>query len=174
MEFFPKCVIVGSAGVGKSSILSALDPKRTEEDRVATIMSKSGAILDVEIFEFNDKTISEGDNPNVLLRGDAYMFVYSVDQPKSFEFIRNIMNSLKKRQKKRKIRFIVVANKVDLEDQRAVTKEDGLNLTEHFRGSLYIETCALQSASDVFTRVADFLNSSTYLQTDIGCNCTLQ
>lgn len=82
-----------------------------------------------EVFTISDESGKSG-----------LMLVYSVDQPESFAFIPDIMESLKKRQRKRKIIFITVANKVDLEDQRAVAKEDGLNLSENFRGSLYMRT----------------------------------
>ena len=174
MDFLPKCVVVGKSGAGKTTLINALNETQDPGERVFTISSKAGAIVDMEIIELNDQTITDGDNRNIVLRGDAYVFVYSITSQSSFDFVKEVMESLKKRQKKRKMKFIIVANKTDLDDERVISKEQGTALASECAKSIYIETCATarEHSSEVFARAADIMNSSPGLQTDVGCACS--
>ena len=175
MDFLPKCVVVGESGTGKTTLINALNETQDPDERVFTISSKAGAIVDMEIIELNNETITDGDNRNFLMRGDAYVFVYSITSQSSFEFVKEVMESLKKRQKKRKMKFIIVANKSDLNDERVISKEQGTTLASQFAKSIYIETCATarDKSPEVFARAADIMNSSPGLQTDVGCACSV-
>lgn len=73
--------------------------------------------------------------------GDGFMIVYDVTMPETFEEVLRIREKITIVKEDPDVPILLVANKVDLEDDRAVTTEAGEELAERF-GTMYIETSA--------------------------------
>lgn len=171
--FRPKCVVVGQSGVGKTSMLNAYREGATHDadDYTVSLVTTGGGIVDVDLYELNESTIEE--KAPILLSGDAYILVYSVNDRNSYERLREVMAKLQVRQKKRRMGFIIVGNKCDLQSQIVVTEEDGAALARETKNSSHFRICATRGehVADVFEKAAKTIDSTQDLTTDVACEC---
>ena len=65
---------------------------------------------------------------NYLKKADGVIFVYAINNKQSFENITKWLELLNKTNNNAALKMSLVANKIDLEDQREVTKEEGETL----------------------------------------------
>lgn len=146
-----KTIILGNASVGKTTIVQKFTTGKFRNDYLPT--------LGISITEQEYDLI--GDNQNTVnfmlwdlagqkffkrarttyIRGSQAAFlVYDCTNRKSFEDIREWYNEVHKDTEK--IPIVLVGNKIDLKDQRAVTHEEGKALASELKCS-FIETSAL-------------------------------
>eukprot|EP00879_Flechtneria_rotunda_P003109 GHRR01003330.1.p1 GENE.GHRR01003330.1~~GHRR01003330.1.p1 ORF type:complete len:205 (+),score=51.42 GHRR01003330.1:70-684(+) len=145
-----KVLLVGDSAVGKSCLLMRFTADRFDDVTTSTI----GVDFRVKYLTLNGKRVklavwdTAGQERFRTLTSSYYrgaqgiIFVYDVTRPESFENLEriwmkevdiysNIEDSVK----------MVVANKVDLESERAVTKQQGHDFARNM-GCLYVETSA--------------------------------
>ena len=67
--------------------------------------------------------------------GDGFLLVYSITDDQTFEELRSIRDQILRVHRDKKVPMMVVGNKVDLADDRAVSKEEGSRLAQEFGGS---------------------------------------
>lgn len=75
--------------------------------------------------------------------GEGFLLVYSIDSKQSFEEIRTFQQQILRVKDRDYFPIIIVGNKCDLEQDREVTKEEGMALARSF-GCKFIETSAKQ------------------------------
>ena len=73
--------------------------------------------------------------------GDGFLLVYSITDDQTFEELRSIREQILRVHRDRKVPMIVVGNKVDLANDRAVSKEEGSKLASEF-GAQFMEVTA--------------------------------
>ena len=81
---------------------------------------------------------------NYLRNGEGYLCVYSVCERESFVGLREFKTQIlrvKERIELNEIPFVLVANKIDMDDSREVTEEEGRALADEWQVP-YIETSA--------------------------------
>src|SRR5690554_2455336 len=103
--------------------------------------------------------------------GEGFVVVFSLTDRKSFQEVRYVFAFLSNRSEfrdrtlrvkdKDKVPMILVGNKADLEDQRAVTKEEGEQLAKQFDVP-YIETSAQTGSNtdEVFFQIAKLIRDA--------------
>ncbi|EFC48819.1 ras family small GTPase [Naegleria gruberi] len=152
-----KIVVFGSGGVGKSALIVQIqnvfvehyDPTLEDSYRKDAIIDKKEVILDIldtagqeEFHTLRDQYIRQG---------EGYIIVYSITNRSSFEeayqFIDHILQTKGLEESeysnaKNSIAIILVANKSDLESDRAVTKEESTELCQRFGGIQFYEASA--------------------------------
>jgi len=143
-----KVVMLGSGGVGKSALtiqlvhnqfMAEYEPtiedsflKQVTIDDVTSRLSILDTAGQEEYFTITDQYVEVG---------DGFMIVYDVTMPETFEEVLRIREKITIVKEDPDVPILLVANKVDLEDDRAVTTEAGEELAERF-GTMYIETSA--------------------------------
>lgn len=136
--------------VGKSSLVfrffNYAMPKNhdpTIEDRYQTTITIKDRTFEIEILD----TAGEEDFQNMLDMwisfGDGFLLVFALNDIESFEEIKVKRDRIIKSKKEFETNpnFILVGNKVDLEDQRKVSFNEAKSLADSW-GCEYIETSA--------------------------------
>lgn len=129
----------------------------TIEDRYQTTITIKEKTFEVEILD----TAGEEDFQNMLDMwisfGDGFLLVFALNDRESFEEIKVKRDRIIKSKKDFEFNpsFILVGNKVDLEDQRKISFNEAKNLAESW-GCEYIETSAKTNfnCKEAFQKVA--------------------
>ena len=83
--------------------------------------------------------------------GDGFIFVYSVTAPSTFYGIANMRDQLIRVKDSENVPIILVGNKCDLVDSRAVTTDQGAQLAEQFHCKfLEASACTKQNVNEIF------------------------
>eukprot|EP00456_Euglypha_rotunda_P022355 TRINITY_DN18892_c0_g1_i4.p1 TRINITY_DN18892_c0_g1~~TRINITY_DN18892_c0_g1_i4.p1 ORF type:complete len:181 (+),score=22.85 TRINITY_DN18892_c0_g1_i4:77-619(+) len=146
-----KVVVFGSGGVGKSSVTLRFvtDTFTTEylptiEDcyRKTCLVDNRAAYLDIldtagqeEYSALRDQWVREG---------KAFLLVFSVISRQSFEEIPNFRERILLVNEDTVVPMVLVGNKVDLESERKVTKEEAESLAKSYHNIPYVECSALK------------------------------
>jgi len=64
--------------------------------------------------------------------GQAFIFIYSITDPSSFEDLLSIHEQLLRSKDADEVPIVLVGNKCDLEEERAVSKQEGKSMAEKF------------------------------------------
>ncbi|KAL7035880.1 hypothetical protein ACKWTF_008601 [Chironomus riparius] len=88
----------------------------------------------------------------------GYVLVYSITSQKSFEVIKIIYDKLVDVMGKPYVPVVLVGNKTDLHQERAVTFEEGKRLAENWK-AIFLETSAKQNESvdEIFLKILELV-----------------
>ncbi|MFX0132792.1 MAG: Rab family GTPase [Candidatus Hodarchaeota archaeon] len=158
-KFFYKIIIVGNEGVGKTSIIQKFSKDRFESKYKPTLgldLVKYSYSYDLNTnlaFTAWDisgkksfKTLRKSYYPNT----EAFLIIYDITQLESFQEVEEWMNEIRQYGKKDSI-FILVGNKIDLENDRIINLEDGKDKASKYKFEFF-ETSAKtgQNISELF------------------------
>lgn len=160
-----KIIIVGDPMVGKTSIILRFTDRAFKKIYISTI----GVNITEKKMTYRDNKIEfilwdiAGQSKFQMMRkhfykgANAQILVFDLTAPKTFKNISK-WNLDIKRYIEHDIPGILLGNKKDLEDQRKVTKEEGLKLAQEI-GFEYIETSALagENIDEAFYKLIDIL-----------------
>ena len=143
-----KYIIIGDSSVGKSNLLMKFAHNKFTEDYQATIGVEFGAKnieLNDQIYRIQIWDTAGQENFRSITR--AYyknsvcaMVVYDITNRDSFEHVQNWIEDVRN-QSPKTVLIILVGNKIDLEDQRIVTYDEG-NEFAMKNGLIFGETSA--------------------------------
>jgi Ras-related protein Rab-11A len=153
-EFIFKIVVIGDAAVGKSTLIHRFIKDKFKEDYRPTL----GADLlrkQVEI-EFEDKKFNctlvlwdiAGQDRYKMIRALYFngcvgaILVYDCTRLKTFENIKSIWLNDLLINAEENVSHILIGNKIDLEDLRLVSSEEGKEMAEEIKSAEFIETSA--------------------------------
>eukprot|EP00456_Euglypha_rotunda_P041426 TRINITY_DN3214_c0_g1_i15.p1 TRINITY_DN3214_c0_g1~~TRINITY_DN3214_c0_g1_i15.p1 ORF type:complete len:174 (+),score=29.66 TRINITY_DN3214_c0_g1_i15:93-614(+) len=141
-----KVVVFGSGGVGKSSVTLrfvtdtfSAEYLPTIEDcyRKTTLVDGKAAFLDIldtagqeEYSALRDQWVREG---------KAFLLVFSVTSRQSFEEIPNFRERILLVNEDEIVPMVLVGNKIDLESERKVTKEEAERIAKQYKNIPYVE-----------------------------------
>eukprot|EP00764_Aduncisulcus_paluster_P011229 gnl/Carplike_NY0171/419_a576_4518.p1 GENE.gnl/Carplike_NY0171/419_a576_4518~~gnl/Carplike_NY0171/419_a576_4518.p1 ORF type:complete len:200 (+),score=62.58 gnl/Carplike_NY0171/419_a576_4518:41-601(+) len=143
-----KLVIVGSGAVGKSAITMRFvsdtykkkyDP--TVEDFYKKNVEVGGIAGVAEILDTAGQDEFSALRDSYLKEGRGFIIVYAINSAPSFDACQDLYNVVCKVKQTKTVPIILVGNKMDLEDDRLVSKEDGEKKAEEF-GCDFMETSA--------------------------------
>jgi len=151
-EFVFKIVVLGEAAVGKTSLINQYVEYSFKEDYKPTL----GANIirkDVFIEEINSKVrlimwdLAGQEKYNVIrsmyFQGCVgALLVYDVTRPNTFELVNSKWLMDFKKFIKKEGTYILIGNKIDLNEQRVVSTEDGKKLANEIQASDFVETSA--------------------------------
>ncbi len=169
-EFVYKIVILGDAAVGKTSLINQFVEGSFSEDYKPTL----GANIvrkDVNLNSTKVRLIMwdlAGQEKYQVVRSMYFqgcqgaLLVYDVTRYSTFESINSKwLRDFKKYVKKEGV-YILIGNKSDLTEQRAVTKERGKQIAEKIKASHFIETSAKlgENIEEAFTLLVNQILSN--------------
>ena len=117
-----RVVVMGTASVGKTSIVSHLlhgvftdNHKETIEELHHHVVKFNNVSAEIDILDTSGTYQFPGMRKLAIATGDAFVLVYSVENVDSFETVKALRDEIKENKPKSKYSIVVVANKTDLE-----------------------------------------------------------
>lgn len=166
-----KYIIIGDTGVGKSCLLLQFTDSRFRNDHDLTIGVEFGAKLatidnksiHLQIWDTAGQESFKSITRGYYRGAAAALLTFDITRRESFKSLENWLQETKNNGNQNMV-IVLVANKVDLESQRVVSKEEGEKFAnEH--GLLYIETSAktafnvneafLRTGKEVLNKIAN-------------------
>ncbi|XP_060592159.1 ras-related protein M-Ras-like [Ruditapes philippinarum] len=143
-----KLVVVGDGGVGKSALtiqffqkMFVVDYDPTIEDSYIQHTEIDGEWCILDVLDTAGQEEFGAMREQYMRKGDGFMLVYSVTDPASYENMRSFHTQILRVKDKDAYPMLLVANKIDLVQQRKVSEEQGRSLAAHLKLP-YIETSA--------------------------------
>ena len=144
-----KLIVIGDSGVGKSCLTTKAVKNNFEDYYQATVgfefltfnMKINDMVIKMQIWDTCGQEIYRSLISNFYRNSSLAVILYSIDNRESFEHAENWLSDLKS-QANPEVRIFLVGNKSDLEDERKVTKEEGLKFKNDQGLDLFMETSA--------------------------------
>ncbi|MBN2154767.1 MAG: GTP-binding protein [Candidatus Lokiarchaeota archaeon] len=167
-----KIVIGGSKGVGKTSLIRRAVDDRFEADTLSTI----GVEFEVKTITVNDPSASPdpiklqfsiwdfaGENkfrqlfPAYCSGASAAFLLFDITDPSSFQDLDNWLSLVKNAESD--LIICLIASKIDLEDQRQISRKHALKFKKKHKMDLYKETSAKEGLGiqEAFDEIAKIL-----------------
>ncbi|XP_045211118.2 ras-related protein Rap-2a-like [Mercenaria mercenaria] len=122
-----RVVVMGTAGVGKSSIISQFMHNKFPETHKETVdelhrhkMKFNTMSVEIDILDTSGSNEFPAMRRLAMATGDAFILVYAVDNHESFETVKRLRDEIKEYNHKDHYSIVVVANKTDLEETEPV------------------------------------------------------
>ena len=139
-----KILIIGDSNVGKTSILLQYTSNFFQETHIATIgveFKLKEIMLDnieykLNIWDTAGQERFKAITKSFFKAADGIVFVYDVTNKPSFENIKNWIKDAES--KANDFKIIIVGNKIDLNDSREVSFEEGKNLAKKKKIVLFL------------------------------------
>jgi small GTP-binding protein len=143
-----KVVVIGGPNVGKTSIIGAyidgpstIIPAQTVQLAFSQKVEFVGdCSIHLQICDTAGEERFQSVSPNFYRGANAALVVFDVTSPHSFNKLREWINELNATMSDSLIK-IVIGNKIDLDSNRLVTRESGLEFSAA-NGATYLETSA--------------------------------
>ena len=162
-DYLLKYIIIGNTNVGKSNILLRYAHGQFKEIYQTTIgvefavkiINIGNKIYKTQIWDTAGQEKFRSITRNYYKNSVCALIVYDIICRQSFEDVKTWIEDCKK-QCSNEIYMILIGNKLDLEEQRVITKEEGEELAEEL-GIKFYETSAKDGTNveDVFINSAD-------------------
>lgn len=160
-----KIIIIGNSGVGKTNILTRFADDKFDKTFITTIgIDFRNAIVNVDNKKIKLQIWDTAGQERFRTITSAYyrgvhaiIFTYDVTNIESFEQIREWSKSVDSRTDRQAI-MMLIGNKVDLEEKRVVSKDDGQKLADELTMT-FMETSALTGSNiqDAFKKLVQEL-----------------
>ena len=151
MDYDKTCqiLLLGDMAVGKTCLINRYTNGVFKEEYISTV----GFDYYTKQEEINNKTVqvklwdTAGQErfktltPSFLRNAEGVIIVFDVTSQDSFDNVKGWINSIKSNLGEKIIPIIIVGNKIDMENMREISKEDGKKIASE-NGFKYFETSA--------------------------------
>ncbi|CEP64141.1 Ras family GTPase RSR1 LALA0_S10e03378g [Lachancea lanzarotensis] len=173
-----KLVVLGAGGVGKSCLtvqfvqgvyLDAYDP--TIEDSYRKSMEIDKKVFDLEILDTAGVAQFTAMRELYIKSGLGFLLVYSVTDRQSLEELIDLREQVLRIKDSTKVPMVLVGNKADLEGERVISVEEGVEMSSKWGKVPFYETSALlrSNVDEVFVDVVrQIIRNEMEVQTNAG------
>ena len=161
-----KLIIIGDSGVGKSCLALRATKDSFEKLYSATIgfefmtffIRVDGKAIKLQIWDTCGQEVYRSLISSFYNNSALAIIVYSIDNDESFNHLEFWLNELRNKGNP-DINIFLIGNKVDLEDNRKVTKEEAIDFVDNNKIKLFLETSAKTgfNAKNIFIEAAKIL-----------------
>ena len=124
-------IVVGNSGVGKTNLLYQYCYQDFQENLKSTIgvdfytkiIKKNDLVLNLKLFDSAGQERFRAINTSYYRNCDAVILVYDITARESFDAIPTYVSAIA--DKKQNVPILLIANKLDLESERKISKEEG-------------------------------------------------
>ncbi len=136
-----KILLLGDTSVGKTCFLLRYTDKIFEESHISTIgldyrlksmTLKNGKNIKLQIWDTSGQERFRAITKNYYKQANGILLMYDITNEKSFSNIQNWITQIREETSSNIVLFII-GNKIDLEDQRKITYENGKNLAKQYQ-----------------------------------------
>jgi len=147
-----KLIIIGRYGVGKTTTLHKLMGKEATKEYSPTIsidtkniqVKVNDTIIQINIWDCCGNEKFAINTPNLFKNASVTILIYAINDNESFKDLENWYNMLKENSNGSII--FLIGNKIDLENERQVTREDGEKFKRNYEDiKMFFEASALKS-----------------------------
>jgi len=145
-----KLCVLGDGAVGKTSLIIRHVDKRFEEEYKPTIgfdialktmkVEEGGIEAELLIWDIAGQAIFEKIREEYLQGTNGALILFDLTRKETYEHLKDWVRELTAFAGQ--VPFIVVGNKADLSEERAVSEEEGKKIIEELGATDYIETSA--------------------------------
>jgi len=164
-----KIVVLGSGGVGKSALtvqfvqgifVEKYDP--TIEDSYRKQVEVDGQQSMLEILDTAGTEQFTAMRDLYMKNGQGFVLVYSITAQSTFNDLQDLREQILRVKDTEEVPMVLVGNKCDLEDERVVGKDQGLNLARQFSNCSFMETSAKAKigVNDIFFDLVRQINKT--------------
>lgn len=157
-----KLVVLGAGGVGKSCLtvqfvqgvyLDTYDP--TIEDSYRKTMEIDNKVFDLEILDTAGVAQFTAMRELYIKSGMGFLLVYSVTDRQSLEELIELREQVLRIKDNSRVPMVLVGNKADLQDERVISVEEGIEMSSKWGKVPFYETSALlrSNVDEVFVDV---------------------
>eukprot|EP00731_Ephydatia_muelleri_P017334 Em0010g432a len=168
-----KLVVLGSGGVGKSALtvqfvqgifVKKYDP--TIEDSYVKQVEVDGVQCMLEILDTAGQDQFTAMRDLYMKNGQGFVLVYSITSQASFRDVSDIKEQVTRVKDRDNIPTVLVGNKSDMEDERAVGREQGQNLARQWGNTTFMESSAMKvhNVSEIFYDLVRQIDAHTPVQ----------
>ncbi|CUS21166.1 LAQU0S02e07448g1_1 [Lachancea quebecensis] len=145
-----KLVVLGAGGVGKSCLtvqfvqgvyLDTYDP--TIEDSYRKTMEIDNKVFDLEILDTAGVAQFTAMRELYIKSGMGFLLVYSVTDRQSLEELIELREQVLRIKDSTRVPMVLVGNKADLQDERVISVEEGIEMSSNWGRVPFYETSAL-------------------------------
>ncbi|XP_066292901.1 ras-related protein Rap-2a-like [Branchiostoma lanceolatum] len=158
-QYTQRLVVLGAAGVGKSAIVAQFlfetfteKYKKTVEELYCTEYDVYETKVRLDILDTSGSFEFPAMRKLSITNANAYLLVYAIDNPQSFEEIKSIRQEIidiRGEAGIAQLPVVVVGNKCDMEDKRQVPKEDAELVVELAWQHVFLESSAKERTNVV-------------------------
>merc|ERR1712010_282001 len=170
-----KIVVLGSGGVGKSALtvqfvqgifVEKYDP--TIEDSYRKQVEVDGQQCMLEILDTAGTEQFTAMRDLYMKNGQGFVLVYSITAQSTFNDLQDLREQILRVKDTDDVPMVLVGNKCDLEDERVVGKDQGLNLARQFNNCSFMETSAKAKigVNDIFYDLVRQINKRVPAKSD--------
>ncbi|XP_018332313.1 ras-related protein Rap1 [Agrilus planipennis] len=164
-----KIVVLGSGGVGKSALtvqfvqgvfVEKYDP--TIEDSYRKQVEVDGQQCMLEILDTAGTEQFTAMRDLYMKNGQGFVLVYSITAQSTFNDLQDLREQILRVKDTDDVPMVLVGNKCDLEEERVVGKEHGVNLSRQFNCA-FMETSAKAktNVNDIFYDLVRQINKKS-------------
>lgn len=145
-----KLVVLGAGGVGKSCLtvqfvqgvyLDTYDP--TIEDSYRKTIEIDGKVFDLEILDTAGVAQFTAMRELYIKSGMGFLLVYSVTDQQSLDELLELREQVLRIKDSSRVPMVLVGNKADLQDERVISVEQGIEVSTEWGRVPFYETSAL-------------------------------
>ena len=162
-EFLSKILVIGDGSVGKSCIIRRYVDNEFESTHLQTvgldfklknIQLDDGNSLKAQIWDTAGQERFHSITRNYFKNAHGIILIYDVTLIESFHNVKNWIKQIKK-EASDKVSIILVGNKIDMENKRAVSNEEGEKIADE-NGLKFFECSAKtgENIEQIFKEVA--------------------
>eukprot|EP00088_Acartia_fossae_P008112 TRINITY_DN13833_c0_g1_i1.p1 TRINITY_DN13833_c0_g1~~TRINITY_DN13833_c0_g1_i1.p1 ORF type:complete len:201 (+),score=18.30 TRINITY_DN13833_c0_g1_i1:57-659(+) len=182
-----KIVVLGDGGVGKSALtvqfvqgifVEKYDP--TIEDSYRKQVEVDGQQCMLEILDTAGTEQFTAMRDLYMKNGQGFVLVYSITAQSTFNDLHDLREQILRVKDTDDVPLVLVGNKCDLEDERVVGKDQGLNLARSFNNCRFMETSAKAKigVNDIFYDLVRQINRRAPVKVSkrpkrSKCGCTI-
>ena len=161
-----KIIVIGNSGVGKSSLSIQAARHTFAENYFATVgvefftmnIKLENKIIKLQIWDTCGQEIYRSLISNFYRNSSLAIIVYSITDSSSFESVDQWLKELKTNSSP-DIKIFLIGNKLDLEEQREISYDQGNNIKNDYNLDLFVEASARdgQNTEYIFVQAAKLL-----------------
>ena len=139
-EFIYKILLLGDSSVGKTCFLMRYTDNTFQDIHMSTIgldyklknvQLEDGKMVKIQVWDTAGQDRFRSITKNYYKGAHGIILIYDVTENKSFENLKNWMNQIKEEVSNR-VTIVLVGNKIDDEENRKITTEQGESMAKEF------------------------------------------
>ncbi|XP_046355066.1 ras-related protein Rap-2a-like [Haliotis rufescens] len=156
-------VVMGPPGVGKTTLAEQFmygrlrsDPERAGLHLHQEDFQLEDQCLKLEVLDVSGAELGSSTKQRVMLQGDAFILVYSLQDKHSFKIVKDIRDEILALNKSRNVPIVIVGNKLDLKKRKRHVHRALIEaVVKSNWGHIYLEVSAkvYEDVCDVFKMV---------------------
>jgi small GTP-binding protein len=162
-EHLVKILMVGESGVGKTCLIKRFIKNEFSLTHLSTIaidfkmkvLKVQNTMLKLQIWDTAGQERFNTLTAGFFKGSDGVVVTYSVTERKSYDNVNKWMNQIHSLAPKN-VRIVLVGNKIDMQEQREVTVEEGKAMAQKY-DAVFFETSAKsgENVEQVFNKLAE-------------------